>query len=156
MVDLRTHFSAAWLLHNECLVTVMDTIQNCWATIYAGYQYIFRAHQCSFFITTRFAQLLSIAEEKLYLYGIESSNSLAANENDDDRLRPIYLKFDIFTSLPISLRLLIAVKAIKHAMNADLLVPSLLLFGFLPLFPSTITIIPTQQDRMNCIQKARR
>ena len=92
----------------------------------------------------------------LELSGVESHNSLSSEEEYHDPLRRIYEKilFDNL-SMPPDFILSTAVKAMNDTMNCDGLVPSLLVLGVLPRFPSLRTKLPNQTDCMRALSAAR-
>ena len=97
-----------------------------------------------------------MAGVKIELSGVESHNSLSAGEKYHDPLRRIYEKilFDNPSMKPDFI-LSTAVKAMNDTMNCDGLVPSLLVFGVLPRFPSFRTALPNQTERMRALSAAR-
>lgn len=157
VVDIQTHFSAAAFLPDESLESVWLTFLKCWASVYTGFPDVIKADQGSVFTTPRFGQIASSAGINIDLSGIESHNSLGAGEKYHDPLRKIYLKIRLsHPSIRPDVCLSLAVKAMNDTMNSNGLVPSLLVFGVLPRFPTTNSKIPAQQERMNALQLARR
>lgn len=93
---------------------------------------------------------------ELQLSGVESHHLLGLGERYHAPLRQVYLKIrhehpevDKITALRLS------VKALNDTMGPEGLVPSLLVFGVLPRFPSVNTELPDQIARMEALGKAR-
>ncbi len=92
----------------------------------------------------------------LQVSGVESHNSLGSGERYRDPLRRIFNKI-VHESPAIDreLALRLAIKAITDTAGPKRLVPSLLVFGTLPRFPTVNTKLPAQRERMHALQLAR-
>ncbi len=88
---------------------------------------------------------------------LETHNSLGPGERYNTPLRRIFLK--IRGKHPKMRKIIIlnlAVKDLNDTMLPEGLVPSYLVFGCIPRFPSTESTMPTQQQRVDAMQSARR
>ena len=123
--------------------------------MYPGYSDVIKTDQGSVVTASEFLKLSSMAGVKIELSGVESHNSLSAAEKYDP-LGRIFEKIHFENPLlKPEFILSTAVKAMNDTMNCDGLVPSLLVFGILPRFPSFRTNLPNQAERMRALSAAR-
>ncbi len=88
---------------------------------------------------------------------VEAHNSLGSGERCHAPLRRIFLKIrEEYPKIDKNIVLKLAVRAMNDTMGPEGLVPSYLVFGCIPRFPSTDSTLPTQQQRMDAMQAARR
>lgn len=157
VVDVETRFNSAMFLKAHTVEAVWEAFVACWATLYIGFPETIRVDQGSAFTSVRWTRRCDSVGTNLKYSGVESHNSLGAGEQYHAPLRRIYLK--IRTDHPkiakeTTLRL--AIKAMNDTMGPNGSVPSLLVFGCLPRFPSVNSKVPEQVERMDALQAARR
>lgn len=155
MVDTATGFNAAETLPGQSVEHVWQAFVSGWAALYPGYPNKLRVDQGSIFTSIRWQKLSNETGISLQLSGVESHHSLGKGERYHAPLRRIYLKIRSETpSLPHNLVVRLAVKAMNDSMGPEGLVPSLLVFGIMPRFPSTNSRLPGHRERMEAIRIA--
>jgi hypothetical protein len=154
--DVETNFSSAIFLNGESTEAVWDAFMKYWASLYAGFKYVFRVDAASSFTSELFQHLSASHGIELQYSGVESQKSIGAGETLHSSLRRVYKR--IISENPTidpELALHLSVKASNDTANVNGLVPSLLVFGVLPRFPMTPTDLPDQGLRMAALQVKR-
>lgn len=114
-----------------------------------------RLDRDSVFTGREWTQLCADAGIEIQLSGVESHNAIGIGERYHAPLRRIYLKIRHDTpSVDAEVALKLAIKAMNNTMGPEGLVPSLLLFGIVPRFPSVNTALPNQIDWMIALEMA--
>lgn len=157
IVDTQTHFQNAVFLKGESVRDVWDGFIEAWSSVYVGYPRVLKSDQGSVFTSKKWREWTSMAGINLEISGIESHNSNGVVERYHDPLRRIFRCVqEDYPKLDPEIALRCAVKGIYDTMGPEGLVPSYLVFGVIPTFPSFNTELPEQRDRMKAISFARR
>ncbi len=156
VVDTQTHYMSAAFLKGQTVEDVWEAFLFCWVTLYTGFPLRIRTDQGSAFTSLRWTRRCEAVGTEVRHSGVESHNSMGNGERYHDPLRRVFRK--IKEDLPrmkneIALRL--ALKACNDTLGPEGLVPSLLVFGCIPRFPSVESSIPAQKHRMIAMQKAK-
>lgn len=156
VVDLQTHFSSATFLKVQTTDDVWNAFITCWVSVYIGFPDRIRVDNGSQFTSQKWIELAKKVGVKIVTSAVEIHNSLGAGERYHHPLRRIFNKIRYGEpTIDPHMALKVSVKAIIDTMNSDGLVPSLLVFGVLPLFPPVNATLPIQQERMRSLQIAR-
>lgn len=156
IVDLGTGFSNAVFLNGHSVNDVWAAYTQCWSTVYVGHPNCFRTDSGSVFTSTRWNQLTSDNGIELKISGVESHNSLGLGERYHEPLRKIYRKLHHEApDLEKAIVLRLALKAMNDTIGPEGLVPSYLVFGSLPKFPTVHASLPDQRRRMKALESAR-
>jgi hypothetical protein len=160
-VDTATRFSASTFLdkhgyaYGQSVDGVWAAFLECWATVYSGYPNKIRTDAGSIFVSPRWRECTDMAGMLLQISGVESHNSLGLGERMHEPLRRIYRKVSYdFPTAPPAIVLKCATKALNDTMGENGLVPSLLVFGIVPMFPILSSKLPEQQERMRLLAAA--
>lgn len=157
VVDIDTHFNNAIFLKGQSVEDVWEVFLSCWSTVYLGNPDKLKVDQGSAFTSVRWTKLCDKIGIEVVESGIEHHNALGSGERYHDPLRRIYKKIKLETpSMKSHISLRIAVKSIKDTLGPEGLVPSLLVFGCLPRFPSTTSNLPEQKQRIHTLYETKK
>ena len=156
IVDSQTHFQNAVFLKGESARDVWDAFIEAWSTVYVGYPKTLKTGHGKIFTSKDWKNWTSMAGINLEISGIESHNSNGVVERYHDPLRRIFrcIRED-YPKLDVEVALRCAIKGINDTMGPEGLVPSYLVFGTIPTFPTMNTNLPSQRDRMEALSYAR-
>jgi len=156
IVDTATSFQNATFIRNQSSKELWNDFIDCWASVYTGFPEIVRLDRQSGFTADEFRNYAKNVGVNLQFSGIESHNAIGSGERYHMPLRRVFnvLKKE-HTSLNDKNILRIALKGINDTMGPNGLVPSLLVFGVLPSFPSPSRNTPDQQERFEALRNAR-
>lgn len=156
IVDTQTHFMSAAFLKGQTVEDVWETFVLCWATQYTGFTMRIHTDQGSAFTSLRWTRRCDAVGTESKLSGVDSHNSLGSGERYHEPLRRVYRKIrEVYPKMKKETTLRLAIKAYNDTLGPEGLVPSLLVFGCLPRFPSVDSSIPAQSDRMTALREAR-
>jgi len=157
IVDIETHFSAASFLKQQTVESVWDAFITCWASLYTGFPMKLRVDQGSSFTSVRWTKRCEHVGTIVQTSGVESHNSIGNGERYHAPLRRIFNKVKYENpKMDRNVALKLAVKACNDTLGPEGLVPSVLVFGCMPRFPSVDSTIPAQKERMLALQEARK
>ncbi len=152
VVDLDTNFSSATLLPNQTVEGVWDAFISCWASLCIGFHLKTRVDQGSAFSTVRWTGREDAVGSIVQNSGVESHNSIGFGMRYHAPLRRIFNRNKHEnTKIYSKIVLCIAVEAMNDTMGPNGLVPSYLLFGCVPRFPSVDSKLPDQHSRMGTL-----
>lgn len=138
IVDTATGFNAAEPLRGQLVEDVWNAFIYGWVTLYPGYPNKLKVDQGSVFTSARWNKLTDETGISLQMSGVENHHSLGKGERYHAPLRRIYLKIrSEAPTIPHEFAIRLAVKSMNDTMGPEGLVPSLLVFGITPRFPST-------------------
>ena len=154
-VDLESNFNAATFLKRQTVEGVWASFISCWATLYIGFpENEGRPRQC--FSSVRWTNRTDAVGTELQTSVVEAHNALGNGERCHAPPRRVYNKVKHESpKLEPKVALQLAVKAMNDTMGPNGLVPSFLVFGCIPRFPSINSRLPEQQNRMKALEKAR-
>lgn len=116
-----------------------------------------KVDQGSAFTSVKWSRLCDKVGVVIQESGIEHHNALGSGKRYHDPLRRIFLKIRHKSpSIKPKLELRIALKAMNDTLGPEGLVPTLLVFGCLPIFPTVNTNLPGQRERRKALQQARK
>lgn len=168
VVDTATRFSATtfldWKPHSDgpekdygqSVDGVWEAFIECWCTLYTGYPNRLRTDAGSIFTSPRWEALAEDCGISMSRSGIESHNSIGLGEKMHDPLKRVYKKIKIQDpDLDRVEALRFATKAVNDTIGINGLVPSYLVFGIMPRFPTLPSRLPQQRRRMQILREAR-
>lgn len=157
VVDTHTHFNSAAFLRGHTVEDVWNAFLKCWATIYVGFPEKIKVDQGSCFTSLRWEKLSTDVGTIMEYSGVESHNSIGSGERYHGPLRRVFNKIKHENpKMPRELTLSLALKALNDTMGPEGLVPTLLVFGTLPRFPTVESSNAGQFERMNALESARK
>lgn len=157
IVDTHTHYQNAIPLKGESAADVWEAFVEAWASMYAGFPSKIRADQGSIFTSNYWRKCTEDVGIELQLSGVASHNSIGVGERYHGPLRRVFRSIrDAHPSIDPELALRYAVKGINDTSGPEGLVPSLLVYGMLPRFPTPSSSLPDQEHRMRALETARR
>lgn len=156
IVDTHTHFQNAVFLKGESARDVWDAFVEAWTSVYIGYPRVVKTDHGKIFTSKSWTEWAKMAGVQMEISGIESHNSNGVVERYHSPLRKIFtcIQQD-YPCLDPEIALRCAIKGINDTMGPEGLVPSYLVFGVIPTFPSFNTNLPDQKDRMAALSLAR-
>lgn len=108
------------------------------------------------FQSSEFLSLLSATGIKGINVGVESHNAIVETERYHAYLRNIYERVRLHhTEMKADIILALAVKACNNTAGPSEMVPTLLVFGFVPRIPVHPDDLPNQRQRMSALHTAR-
>lgn len=168
VVDTATRFSATTFLdwkpdsvgpekdYGQSVDGVWEAFIECWCTLYTGYPNRLRTDAGSIFTSPRWEALAEDCGISMSRSGIESHNSLGLGEKMHDPLKRVYRKIKLQDSELDRVEILrLATKAVNDTVGINGLVPSYLVFGIMPRFPTLPSKLPQQRRRMQILSEAR-
>lgn len=157
MVCKDTLFSAAVFMTGDKTRHVWDAYLRYWVYSYVGYSKEINADRGPQFNSDEWRHLLQSAGIARRDSGVESHNSLGADEKYHDFLRLLFRKARCeHPALPKEDCLSVAVHAINNTAGPGGLVAMLLVFGIVPRLLLGFSDLPLQRSRMEAMHKARR
>jgi hypothetical protein len=156
VVDTSTNFSNAIFLQSQSVESIWLAFLECWATLFIGLPDKIRTDSGSVLTSDKWNTIMNESGIVLQLSGVEHHNGIGQGETYHSALRRVYsrVRHD-YPTLPETLSLRFACKALNDTANSLGLVPSLLVYGVLPRFPMSRTELPDQQTRMAAMATAR-
>lgn len=157
VVDIDTHFNSAKILSGQTVESVWEAFLECWTTLYTGFPDKIKVDQGSAFTSVRWTRLCDRVGVTVQESGIEHHNALGSGERYHDPLRRIFRKIRHESpNMSLELALRTAVKAMNDTLGPEGLVPTLLVFGCLPRFPTVSSELPAQRERMRALSQAKK
>ncbi len=157
VVDIEAEFNSATFLSYQTVEAVWGAFVICWASLYIGFPMKMRVDQGSPFTLVRWTNRAKAVGTDAQESGVEAYNSLESGEGYHAPLRRIFLKIrEEHPKMDKNIILKVAVKAMNDTMGLEGLVPSYLVFRCIPRVLPTESALPTQQQRMDAMQSARR
>lgn len=156
IVDTSTLFQNAVFIRNQSSQNLWEEFVDCWVSVYTGFPEIVRLDRQSGFTSDNFRNYAKDVGVTLQFSGIESHNAIGPGERYHMSLRRVFnvLKQE-HPSVNDKHLLRLALKGINDTMGPNGLVPSLLVFGVLPSFPSPTRNSPDQVERFEALKKAK-
>lgn len=146
IVDDSTHFSTARFLDNFTTGTIWSTLLECWEIIYTGMSNRILVDQ-GFAFGNQFKAFGRLSRIDVASTGVKAHSSFGIGERYRQPLRTTFRKLP-FSHPNISGPLLLAmsVKAMKHTLGPEGIVPSALVFGEFQQIRATGDAVITRPD----------
>ena len=152
VVDTQTHFSSAAFLRGQTVEDVWDAFMFCWVTQYTGFPVKIKTDQGSCFTSLRWTSRTNAVGTEMETSGVESHNSLGPGERYHEPLRKVFKNImDEQPDMRNEHALRLAIKACNDTLGPEGLVPSYLVFGCIPRFPSVDSSLTKQKERMQAM-----
>ena len=157
IVETHTDYQNAVLFKGKSWQDIWNAIVEGWASVYLGYPNPIRADSGSAFPSKFWKGVTTLQGNNVEISWVESHSSLGVGERSHDPLRQILDKIvSDHPRLDPEIAIRLAVKAINDTMGPEGVVPSLLVYGSLLIFPALNMDAPEQRTRMSALHVARR
>ena len=157
IVDTHTHFQNAIVLKSKSTRDIWDAFVEGWASVYMGYPNRMRVDQESSIMSKGWEAMASAQGIELKASGVESHNPLGVGERYHHPLRRVFKVLrSRHPNMDPEVLLRYADKGINDTIGPEGLVPTSLVFGVVPTFPTVHADLPAQKERLAALDASRK